>query len=70
LSVQKRSYLRYTIACHFSRTRAAAAADTSAMLAEPEYRYDTCPAAHGTLINTFALLCANHENMIVKVLNT
>jgi hypothetical protein len=70
LRVRKRCYLRYTISCHFSGTRAAAAADTPAMLTEPEYRYDRCPAAHGTLVNTFALLGANHGNLILPVLNT
>jgi len=39
------------------------------MLTEPEYRYDMCPAAHSTLINTFALLGANRENLIVQELN-
>jgi hypothetical protein len=46
LRERKRCYLRSTIAWHFSGTRAAAAA----MLTEPEYRYDMCSAAHGTLI--------------------
>ena len=70
LRVSKRCYLRYTIACHFSGTQAAAAAGTPAMFTEPEYGYATCPATHGTLTNTFALLGAIHENLIVKVLNT
>jgi hypothetical protein len=52
-----------------SGIRAAAVVGKPAMLTEPEYRSDMCPAAHGTSINTFALLGANHENLIVQVLN-
>jgi len=58
------------ITCHISGTRAAAAAGTRAMLTEPEYRYDMCPAAHGIQISTFTLLGANHQNLIVQLLNT